>query len=206
MRPFPASSFKEASELAEALLQISGGAREVRRITLFDYLKRSPDSGPSRQAVTNSARYGLTTGSYKAETLKLTDDGFAAVNPEASARERARAQFRLAIESTPAFKALYERFSNNKLPAQQVMKDALVSEEGLNEDDAKEAVELFIVNAREIGLLRTLSGAERILTLDHLLDLLPAAGTPRSSVPLTRRRRAGWCRSVGNSTRLWTFG
>ena len=185
MRPFPASSFKEASELAEALLQISGGAREVRRITLFDYLKRSPDSGPSRQAVTNSARYGLTTGSYKAETLKLTDDGFAAVNPEASARERARAQFRLAIESTPAFKALYERFSNNKLPAQQVMKDALVSEEGLNEDDAKEAVELFIVNAREIGLLRTLSGAERILTLDHLLDLLPAAGTPRSPVPPT---------------------
>jgi hypothetical protein len=180
VRPFPASSYKEAAELAEALLQISGGAREVRRITLFDYLNRSPDSGPSRQAVTNSARYGLTTGSYQAETLRLTDDGFAAVNPEASARERARAQFRLAIESTPAFKALYERFSNNKLPSQQVMKDSLVSEEGLNEDDAKEAVELFIVNAREIGLLRTLSGAERILTLDHLLDLLPAAAdTPR---------------------------
>lgn len=101
VRPFPASSFKEACELAEAIMQISGGAREVRRITLFDHLKRSPDSGSSRQSVTNSARYGLTTGSYTAEMLKLTDDGFAAVNPEASSRERVRAQFRLAIEGTP---------------------------------------------------------------------------------------------------------
>ena len=184
MRPFPASSFKEACELAEAIAQISGGAREVRRITLFDHLKRSPDSGRSRQAVTNSARYGLTTGSYTAEMLKLTDDGFAAVNPEVSSRERARAQFRLAIDGTPAFKALYGRFSSNKLPAQQVMKDALVSDEGLSETDAKQAVELFIVNAREIGLLRTLSGAERILTLDHLLDLLPTADAFQSP-PIT---------------------
>lgn len=60
------------------------------------------------------------------------------------------------------------------------MKDALVSDDGLSETDAKQAVELFIVNAREIGLLRTLSGAERILTLDHLLDLLPAADAPQS--------------------------
>ena len=185
VRPFPASSFKEACELAEAIVQISGGAREVRRITLFDHLKRSPDSGSSRQAVTNSARYGLTTGSYTAEMLKLTDDGFAAVNPEASPRERVRAQFRLAIEGTPAFKALYERFSNNKLPTQQVMKDALVSDEGLSETDAKQAVELFIVNAREIGLLRTLSGAERILTLDHLLDLVPTADALQSPPIMT---------------------
>jgi hypothetical protein len=183
VRPFPVSSFKNASELAEAIVQIAGGAREVRRITLFDHLGRSPESGHSRQAVTNSARYGLTVGSYTAETLKLTDDGFGAVNPEASPRERARAQFRLAIESTPAFKALYERFSNNKLPAQQVMQDFLMAEEELSGADAKEAVELFIVNTREIGLLRTLSGAERILTLDHLLDLLPAAAeTPRRAL------------------------
>jgi hypothetical protein len=69
-RPFPAASYKEAAELAEALVEISGGADEVRRITLFDHLKRSPESGSSRQAVTNSPRYGLTEGGYKAETLK----------------------------------------------------------------------------------------------------------------------------------------
>jgi hypothetical protein len=92
-RPFPASSFKEASELAEAMVEMAGGGREVRRVTLFDHLGHSPESGPSRQAVTNSARFGLTEGSYQAETLTLTDDGFRAVNPESSPRERARAQF-----------------------------------------------------------------------------------------------------------------
>jgi hypothetical protein len=179
VRPFPASSFREAAELSEAMVEIGGGAREVRRITLFDHLGRSPESGSSRQAVTNSARYSLTEGSYQADTLTLTDDGFKAVSSESSPRERARAQFQLAVEGIPPFKALYGRFSNNRLPAQQVMRDFLVTEQQLSDEDAKEAVELFIVNARDIGLLQTLSGAERILTLDHMLDSLPASGGTR---------------------------
>lgn len=174
-RPFPASGFEQARELAEAMLEIGGGAREVRRVTLFDHLGRSPESGPSRQSVTNSARYGLTEGSYAAETLTLTEDGLKAVNPDASPRERARAQYKLAIAGIAPFSALYERFSGNKLPAQQVMRDFLVGEQHLSEEDAKEAVELFILNDREIGLIQTLSGAERILTLDHMLDELPKA-------------------------------
>ena len=181
VRSFPASSFRQAAELAEAMVEIAGGAREVRRVTLFDHLDRSPESGPSRQAVTNSARYGLTEGGYQAETLTLTEDGLKAVNPDSSPRERARAQFKLAIEGIPPFHALYERFAGAKLPVQQVMRDFLISEQDMNEEDAKEAVELFILNAREIGLIQTLSGAERILTLDHMLDELPKAAdaTPR---------------------------
>jgi hypothetical protein len=183
VRPFPASSFKQAAELAEAMVEIGGGAREVRRVTLFDHLERSPDSGASRQAVTNSGRYGLTEGGYQAETLKLTDSGLKAVSPDSSPRERARAQLALAIDGIAPFKALYERFAGNKLPAQQVMRDFLVDDQGMSEEDAKEAVELFILNAREIGLIRTLSGAERILTLDHMLDELPAGGRPPRPAP-----------------------
>jgi hypothetical protein len=175
VRAFPAASFKQASELAEAMLEIGGGADEVRRVTLFDHLGRSPESGPSRQTVTNSARYGLTEGSYQAETLSLTEDGRKAVDPDATPREQARAQFKLAIDGIAPFKALYERFVGNKLPAQQVLRDFLTSEQEMSPEDAKEAVELFIVNAREIGLIQTLSGAERILTLDHMLDELPKA-------------------------------
>jgi hypothetical protein len=182
MRSFPAASFEQAAELAEAMVEIAGGAREVRRVTLFDHLGRSPESGPSRQAVTNSARYGLTEGGYQAETLTLTEDGLKAVNPDLSPRERARARFRLAIDGISPFKSLYERFAGNKLPAQQVMRDFLVGEQEMTEEDAKEAVELFILNAREIGLIQSLSGAERILTLDHMLDELPGVGDakPRS--------------------------
>lgn len=91
-----------------------------------------------------------------------------------------RAQFRLAIDGIPAFKALYDRFSGNRLPAQQVMRDFLVDDQHLSGEHAREAVELFIVNARDIGMLRTLSGAERLVTLDHLLDLTPSTGTRRT--------------------------
>jgi hypothetical protein len=183
MRSFPAASFKQASELAEAMVEIAGGAREVRRVTLFDHLGRSPESGPSRQAVTNSARYGLTEGGYQAETLKLTEDGDGAVSPDLSPRERARAQFALAIEGIAPFKALYERFAGAKLPAQSVMRDFLIEHDKMSEEDAKEAVELFILNAREIGLIRSLSGADRILTLEHMLDELPGGNVSRLGTP-----------------------
>ena len=56
------------------------------------------------------------------------------------------------------------------------MRDFLVDDQHLSGEHAREAVELFIVNARDIGLLRTLSGAERLVTLDHLLDLTPSTG------------------------------
>lgn len=183
------------------MLEIGGGAREVRRVTLFDHLNRSPESGPSRQAVTNSARYGLTEGSYKAETLTLTDEGQKAVNPDASPRERARAQFKLAVDGIEPFQALYERFAGNKLPAQQVMRDFLTREHDMSQEDAKEAVELFILNAREIGLIQTLSGAERILTLDHMLDELPKAADAKAS-PEINGSNAGMPADMASVTRI----
>ncbi len=176
------------------MVEIGGGANEVRRVTLFDHLNRSPESGASRQSITNSSRYGLTKGGYQAETLTLTEDGSRAVNPDASPREKARAKFKLAIAGVPPFNALYERFSGGKLPAQQVMRDFLVGQEETSEQDAKEAVELFILNAREIGLVQTLSGAERILTLDHMLDELPAV----SEVPSISSEQFGV--GVGSTT------
>jgi hypothetical protein len=57
-RAFPASTFEEALELPLAIQRISGGTK-VRRLTLFEQLDKSPESGPSRQMITNSARYGL---------------------------------------------------------------------------------------------------------------------------------------------------
>ena len=72
-RPFPACSFEEALEFARQMF-IYGSGQPVRRISLFDHLKKSPDSGPSRQVITNANKYGLTVGGYQAEHLKLTPE------------------------------------------------------------------------------------------------------------------------------------
>jgi hypothetical protein len=86
-RPFPATSFKEALFLAQAI-QKHGAGQRTRRLTLFEALDRSPDSGPTRKLITSSVQYGITTGGYSAEWLDLTAAGKIASNPTAPARAR----------------------------------------------------------------------------------------------------------------------
>lgn len=172
-RSFPHSPFEEAFSLAEAI-QAFAGSNAVRRLTLFDHLKRAPESGPSRQWVTTAARYGLIKGNAGSELLQLTPEGDVATSRDVSPREQSRARIKLAIDSIELFKALYEKFAGQKLPSPALLEDA-AGDLGLDERLRKEAVEMFIVNLRFVGLLQTLSGAERILTVDHALDQLPAS-------------------------------
>lgn len=165
---FPASTFEDALELAIAIYEMGSG-QPVRRITLFDGLGKSPDSGTTRQLVTNSAKYGLTTGSYSAEFLNLTPDGLQAVADEASSSTKVRARFKLAIENVDVFKALYESYLGNRLPAQAVLMDK-AREWGVPDEDVAECVETFTVNTKFVGVLRSISGAERLLSIDNVID------------------------------------
>jgi hypothetical protein len=171
-RSFPAAPFEEALELPLAIQKIGGGEK-VRRLTLFEQLDKSPESGPSRMMITNATRYGLTTGSYKAEWLELTAKGRLATSGDASAREQLRARFELATEGVPPFKLLYDRFKDHRMPTHAVMRDAL-AEENYQEDELQECVETFVVNAKFLGLLRTIAGSERLVSIEQLLDELPA--------------------------------
>ena len=75
VRNFPASTFQDGLVVAEAFQKFAAGQMRVRKLTLFDKIGKSPDSGPSRQLITNSSLYGLTTGGYQAEFLELTPGG-----------------------------------------------------------------------------------------------------------------------------------
>ena len=71
IRSFPASTFQDALILAEAFQKYAAGQTRVRKLTLFDKIGKSPDSGPSRQLITNSSRYGLTKGGTKPTSSNL---------------------------------------------------------------------------------------------------------------------------------------
>ncbi len=172
-RSFPASTFEDSLELARQIQNM--GSNKVRRLTLFDEMDKSPDSGASRQLITNSNRYGLTKGSYAAEFIELTDDGYIVVSPEAGPKEKARASFRLAIEGIPPFQAIYEEYAGKRLPTPSVVKDFLL-EKGYADEEIQECIDTFTVNAKYAGVLKVLSGAEQLLKLDHALDELPARG------------------------------
>ncbi len=167
-RPFPASSFLEALPLAEAIQKFAPSGR-VRRLTLFEKLERSVESGASKQLVTNSAQYGLTKGSYVAEYLELTPTGALASGEDTLGSRRLAARLELAIEQIPPFKALYEQNKNNRIPSTAVLRDSAI-ENGVAPDRADECVETFLANARDLGLLRNMAGAERLLTFEMVLE------------------------------------
>lgn len=191
-RPFPAAAFEEALEFARAIFEFGSG-QQVRRVSVFDHLQKSPESGASRQLITNANKYGLTEGSYQAEFIKLTPDGIKAVDDELPPRELARARIALAIEGIDTFNALYNRFLGNKLPLRAALIDA-AKDVGISAELAEEAVDTFVINLRFVGLLQTLSGAERVVSVEHYVDTLPGKSSqkqaPEFNRPLIEQPRA----------------
>lgn len=60
-------------------------------------MDKSPNSGPIKQMITNSGKYGITTGSYAAEYLELTDKGRAVVDTSKPEVDRKKAAFEPAL-------------------------------------------------------------------------------------------------------------
>ena len=181
VRSFPAAPFEESIEFVKSMFEFGSG-EAVRRLSLFDHIGKSPDSGPSRMMVTNASKYGLIKGNYAGETLEITPDGVRTVDPQIPARDRLRAKIKLSIEDIEIFAKLHERFVGRALPAKTALIDTAI-ELGEGKDAAPEAVETFILNARYVGLLAMLSGAERIVSKDAAVDAVQQpAGQQQGSV------------------------
>ena len=166
-RPYPASSFEEAFELAQRIQEVSAGDR-VKRETLLQKMERSPKSSATKQLITNSGKYGITTGSYIAEWLELTADGRAASDPVRVPADALMAKYRLAIEGIEPFKVMYEEYKGKRIPSREVMRDCL-SAANVGVEDLAECVDLFIVNAKHFGMLQTSSGSEILMTIETVL-------------------------------------
>jgi hypothetical protein len=146
---------------------------KVRRLTLLQKMDKSPTSGPTKMMITNSGKYGITKGSYAAEYLELTEQGRMAVDPAVAPRNRLEASFTLAINGVPPFKLLYEQYRTKRIPEREVIKDVL-SDSKIAIPDPDECVDTFIVNIKDLGLLRTIGGAETLVSVEQVAEELPA--------------------------------
>jgi hypothetical protein len=185
-RPFPTATFEDTIVLAQAILDLGSGA-PVKRLTLFDHLDKSPESSASRDLITNSSKYGLTTGGYQADELALTDLGNRCIDPDNNLKDQLRARAEAAITNIEAFAFLYNFSVGKKLPSEAVLKDEL-AKLGIADDIVNEAVERFILNLKFVGLLKVLSGSERVLKVDDATDHV-AAGTAPSTIDRPREAR-----------------
>ncbi len=188
VRNFPASPFEEPLDFALQIF-LFGSGDTVRRLSLFDHINKAPESGTSRQIITNAGKYGLIEGGYQSDIIKLTPDGVRAVDPQVAVRDQSRVRIKLAIEDIELFAKLHERFVGRALPAKAALIDA-AKEFNATDDTAEEAVDTFIVNLRFVGLLITLSGAERIVSKDHALDQLPSSNTAAKATPAIEQQGA----------------
>ncbi len=122
IRSFPASTFEEAFTLAEAIQKFAPGQEKVRRLTLFDKIGKSPDSGPSRQLITNSSRYGLTRGGYQADFIELTADGSLVTGDARCACDQVAGTVQISpsgmLGAYPIF--LCDRCKDKKMPSKEV--------------------------------------------------------------------------------------
>ncbi len=203
VRPYPSSSFEEALKLAEAIQKIAPSGR-VRRLTLCEHMKISPTSSSTVTLITNSGKYGITKGSYAADWLELTPDGKPASGSDTPIRDKLKARFRLAIEGIKPFNALYEEHKGRKLPAHAVIKDFLQSAK-VDVENYDECIDTFIVNAKFLGLLRTIAGSEVLIPIDQAVDESPAGPMTATVAATTTNEPAETGKEItGSDTTDWT--
>ncbi len=142
---------------------------KVRRLTLLQKMEKSPTSSGTQMMITNSNKYEITDGSYNAEHLELTEKGKIIVDNTKPEADRLQASFDLSIDGVAPFKLLYEHYKDKRLPEREVIKDFL-KDSSIEVPDLDECVDTFIVNAKDLNLLRTIGGAETLVSVDQTIE------------------------------------
>lgn len=129
-------------------------------------------------------KYGLIKGNAQSEFLELSPNGLKAVSDEIPKDIAFKAKFELCITQIDIYNFLYTKYAGSKLPSFAVIYDLLkdqFKDKGLDDQDTHAIVETFIVNIKYLGLLQLISGAERIITVEHALESIPSVSIP--SIP-----------------------
>ena len=172
-RPFPAIAFEDALRLPSSILE-HGINGQIERITLLSMLEYSPSSSKTRDWITSSSKYGLTTGSYNAPYLAVTDDGRVAVSSSDSDKTVTEKRFDLAIRQFSHFDSTYERLKGQRLPDEAVLLGELRRTE-LSDSDSQKAAEVFAANLKFLGLVQEITGNDYVRDIEQLLDEYPTA-------------------------------
>jgi hypothetical protein len=174
---FPPFDLNEALLIAKTIWD-HGAGQPMRRLTIFNTLRRSPESSMSRQLVTASSGFGLTSGGPNAETISLLDRGRAIVELD---DPQARID---AVLGVPIFGKFFENYRNVTVPSPSAAIDFLKSQ-GLNEGGAKACLDVLISTGEQVALIQDMSGVKRVVSADHALETLSKGAPARPPNPAT---------------------
>jgi hypothetical protein len=160
-KPYPVMTLQDSLRIGQGIAEFGAG-HPMKRTTLLEKLKL-PAGQTTKDLITASSKYGITTGAHDAEEIGLTLDGAKAVLAQDST-ERFQARLKLGILDIEPFQKLYEKFKGGKMPAVEVMRDELTE---IDDGDRAPCVDIFVQNAKFLGILETREGAEFIATLEE---------------------------------------
>jgi predicted nucleotide-binding protein len=158
-RPIPPVKLQDALPVARSIADNNAG-KAYSRLSIADTLQRSPDSTGFRDMITASGQYGLTKGSYRAPQIAMTELGKAIVMPKNDSEVRSNLQS--AFLAIPLYKRLASHFDGNRIPQEQHFRNTLIRDFDIDPDWATQTVQDFVANAKFVGLVRTISGVDRI--------------------------------------------
>ena len=174
-KTFPSIPFEEAIVLPRSIFE-HGVNGEIRRLTLLTKLERPPDSSMTRNLISGSYKYGLTTGSYHADSLTVTDEGRVLLDSNRPIEEIKRKEFELAIGQFHQFNSVYDRLKDKRLPDETVLKDEMGR---LQVPDAQRqnAADVFYANIRYLGLVQPVGGSAYVRTIEEIVAQMPNNAT-----------------------------
>lgn len=171
-RPFPAHSLEKALVVVQAIGD-KGAGKPMDRLLVADALGRTPSSSEFKALLSSSLRYGLTTGTEKADVIAPTELGLQIVKPE-SDEQRSNGILR-AVLIPDLMKKVFEHYNRNKYPEIGFLKNTLEKSFGVNAAHSSELAQRLGENGKFSGVLQTISGS-----LYVRLDA-PSSGVPAST-------------------------
>ena len=114
----------------------------------------SPGSSDFRVLLSSSIKYGLTSGSYNSDRVKIEPLGQTIVSPK-SAEEAAKAKLD-AFLSCPTFRQIFDHFRGKKLAEQTFFENTVAREFAVPKEHASACVSVFLKNAEYLEIIRNL--------------------------------------------------
>lgn len=170
-RIFPKNTLIDALRIAQSIHD-NNADQPYDRLDLAKSIRYTPESSLFRTLITSSSRFGVTTGSYKAAKISLTELGKSIVAPK-SDQEKAES-LKQALYNIDFYRKFFSRFDGHRLPNREFLKNTLDRDFGIPMQDTDECYEFIIKNAKELGIITKFNDSDYI----QMSKLVP-------SVPIT---------------------
>ena len=150
---FPKHTFEQALRVAKALEESNGG-KPLPPLEMAQALGISPGSSDFRVLLSSSIKYGLSSGSYNSDRVKLEALGQSIVEPRSE--EEAKAAIVKAVLTPDTFRSIFEYYKGKKLPDQTFFENAVSREFSVPKEHASTCVQVFTANMEHVGLIKFL--------------------------------------------------